>query len=77
RKTLTTDTQPRRGPRGAGDGVVLAFPGEPALEDVRDDYLRLLLRRHAGNRSKVAAIHGVSERDTCRLGGEIEQGEKD
>ena len=51
----------------AATGTALQFSGEPTIEQVRDDYLRLLLARHGGNRQKVAAILGISERNTYRL----------
>lgn len=48
-------------------GVNLAFPGTPTMEELRDAYLRELLRRFEGNRSKVAAVMGISERNLYRL----------
>lgn len=47
--------------------VVLSFDDEPTLEDLRTAYLELLLQRYDGNRRKVAAILGISERNTYRL----------
>ncbi|MCB1337060.1 MAG: sigma-54-dependent Fis family transcriptional regulator [Maritimibacter sp.] len=58
-----------RGRDAGGDdaGVVLRFDEEPTLDDLREAYLRLLLDRHGGNRKTVAAILGISERNTYRL----------
>ncbi len=58
----------------AGDhgGVVLGFDYEPTMEEVRDHYIRMLLRRYDGNRRKVAGILGISERNTYRLVGKLE-----
>ncbi len=52
---------------GGDDSVSLSYPHEPTLDQMRDDYLRLLLARHEGNRHKVAGILGMSERNTYRL----------
>ena len=48
-------------------GVTLNFDSEPTLEQLRDGYLALLLRRHDGNRSKVAGILDIRERNAYRL----------
>lgn len=50
----------------AGAEVNLSYEDEPALEQIRDDYIALLLDRHMGNRSKVAGILGISERSLYR-----------
>ncbi|PIE15584.1 MAG: Fis family transcriptional regulator [Rhodobacterales bacterium] len=52
---------------GQCDGVMLCFEDEPTMEELRASYLRLLLERHNGNRSKVARVLGISERNTYRL----------
>lgn len=58
----------------AGDhgGAVLGFDYEPTMEEVRDHHIRMVLRRHDGNCRKAAGILGISERNTCRLVGELE-----
>ena len=53
-------------------GVVFGFDREPTMEEVRDHYIRMLLRRYDGHRRKVAAILGISERNTYRLVGKLE-----
>jgi transcriptional regulator with PAS, ATPase and Fis domain len=53
-------------------GVVIGFDREPTMEEVRDHYIRMLLRRYDGHRRKVAAILGISERNTYRLVGKLE-----
>ncbi|MBF0333226.1 MAG: sigma-54-dependent Fis family transcriptional regulator, partial [Alphaproteobacteria bacterium] len=40
---------------------------EPTLEEVKREYLKMLLGRYNGHRSKVAKALGVSERNTYRL----------
>ncbi len=52
---------------GSEGGVTLAFDDEPTLDRLREDYMRLLLERHNGNRRVVARILGISERNTYRL----------
>ena len=42
------------------------------MEEVRDHYIRMLLRHYDGHRRKVAAILGISERNTYRLVGKLE-----
>lgn len=54
----------RGGPRKA---VTLSYDQPPTLEQLREDYLRLLLERFEGNRSQVAQTMGISERNTYRL----------
>ncbi|MEY2631720.1 MAG: hypothetical protein RIR00_374 [Pseudomonadota bacterium] len=49
------------------DAVLLAFAHEPRLEDVERECLRQSLIRHGGNRAKVAAVLGISERNIYRL----------
>src|SRR5574343_1098428 len=49
------------------DAVVFSFDHEPRLEDVERECLRLSLVRHDGNRAKVAAVLGISERNIYRL----------
>lgn len=43
------------------------FDGEPTLEEMKEQYLRHLLRKHHGHRARIAEILGVSERNTYRL----------
>jgi DNA-binding NtrC family response regulator len=40
---------------------------EPSLEEIKANYLKLLLDRYDGHRGKVARILGISERNTYRL----------
>jgi two-component system NtrC family response regulator len=40
---------------------------EPSLEEVKRQYLKLLLDRYDGHRGKVARVLGISERNTYRL----------
>lgn len=47
--------------------VTLHFDLPPSMDDLRDEYLRLLLERYGGNRRRVAEISGISERNTYRL----------
>ncbi len=49
------------------DTLMLAFDGEPSLAEVERECLRQSLLRHAGNRARVAAILGISERNIYRL----------
>ena len=58
-----------------GEGVVLAFEGEPSLADIEKDYLRRALLKHGGNRAKVAAVLGISERNIYRLIKQYELGD--
>ncbi len=52
-------------------GAVLGFDREPTMEELRDHCIRMLLRRYDGNRRKMAAILGISERSTYRLVGKL------
>lgn len=45
----------------------LNFDHEPTLEEIEGHYLKLLLHKYSGHRSKVAKALGVSERNTYRL----------
>jgi len=45
----------------------LSFDHEPTLEEIEGYYLRSLLNKYSGHRSKVAKALGVSERNTYRL----------
>lgn len=54
-------------PVGATTEVALRFDRPPTMDELRDDYLRLLLKNHEGNRRRVASILGISERNTYRL----------
>ncbi|TXI75862.1 MAG: sigma-54-dependent Fis family transcriptional regulator [Dechloromonas sp.] len=47
--------------------VIYAFDHEPPLAEVERECLRQSLLRHAGNRAKVAAALGISERNIYRL----------
>jgi len=49
------------------EAVILAFEHEPRLAEVERECLRQSLLRHAGNRAKVAAVLGISERNIYRL----------
>ena len=57
------------------DALVLAFEHEPSLADVERECLRQSLVRHAGNRAKVAAVLGISERNIYRLIKQYELGD--
>lgn len=48
-------------------GCEVEFADEPTLEEVKESYLRHLLRKHHGHRARIAQILGVSERNTYRL----------
>lgn len=48
-------------------GCELTFDHEPTLEEIEGYYLKLLLHKYSGHRSKVAKALGVSERNTYRL----------
>ena len=48
-------------------GFNLNFDGEPTLEEIEARYLKILLDRHQGHRSKVARAMGVSERNVYRM----------
>jgi len=45
----------------------LLIKGEPTLDTIEREYLQQLLARHHGNRRRVAAILGVSERTAYRM----------
>jgi len=45
----------------------LDFASEPSLEDIKRNYLGMLLKRYDGHRGKVARVLGISERNTYRL----------
>lgn len=47
--------------------VIYAFDHEPPLAEVERECLRQSLLRHSGNRAKVAAALGISERNIYRL----------
>ncbi len=49
------------------DAVLYAFAHEPSMDEVERECLRQSLLRHGGNRAKVAAILGISERNIYRL----------
>ena len=49
------------------NAVIYAFDHEPALAEVERECLRQSLMRHAGNRARVAAALGISERNIYRL----------
>lgn len=54
-------------PAGGTRRVELSFDHEPSLDELKKVYIRSLLGRHAGHRAAVAAILGISERNTYRL----------
>lgn len=62
---LALPTTPGQG--GPRKAITLSYEMPPSLETLRDDYLRLLLDRYDGNRSRVAETMGISERNTYRL----------
>lgn len=47
--------------------VSLAFDSEPTLEEIEKNYLRMMLRKYGGHRSKVAEVLNVSERSVYRM----------
>ncbi len=47
--------------------LVLSFDHEPTLEELREQYLQMLLDKYSGHRSDVAKTLGISERNTYRL----------
>lgn len=49
------------------DAVIYAFEHEPTFDEIERECLRQSLQRHAGNRAKVAAVLGISERNIYRL----------
>lgn len=51
----------------SSNGVTLRFENQPALDDIRDTYVRLLLDTYGGNRAQVAKALGMSERNTYRM----------
>jgi DNA-binding NtrC family response regulator len=55
-----------RGEQAARD-VHLDFNHEPSLEEIEKTYLKQLLKKYSGHRSKIADVLGVSERTTYRL----------
>jgi DNA-binding NtrC family response regulator len=48
-------------------GFELSFDHQPTLEEIEKHYLKLLLNKYSGHRSKVAQVSGVSERNIYRL----------
>lgn len=52
---------------GGGGGVALRFGQEPTLEEIEQEYLKQTLAKLGGNRQKVAAVLGISERQVYRL----------
>jgi two-component system NtrC family response regulator len=47
--------------------IMLSFDHEPTLEEIKKSYIRDLLHKYAGHRSKLATILGISERNIYRL----------
>ncbi|MFV0297539.1 MAG: sigma-54-dependent transcriptional regulator [Hyphomicrobiaceae bacterium] len=45
----------------------LSFDHEPTLEEMREEYFRLMYAKYSGHRAKLAEILGVSERNVYRL----------
>jgi DNA-binding NtrC family response regulator len=54
-------------PRNQSGEVVLRFGQDPNLEQIEREYLRQVMAKHGGNRSKTAAVLGISERHIYRL----------
>lgn len=55
-------------PSSAGtNGCKIAFDHEPSLEEVREQYIRMLHVKYSGHRAKLASALGVSERNIYRL----------
>lgn len=53
-------------------GISLSYDREPNLQQIRDDYIAILLQRFDGNRSKVASTLGISERNLYRIIGKVQ-----
>ena len=51
----------------ARPGFTLHFEAEPTLEEIERQYLKLLTKKFAGHRGRIAQILGVSERNIYRL----------
>ena len=51
----------------ASNEVQLTFDHEPTMDEIRLQYLQMLMRKYAGRRSDVAKALGISERNTYRL----------
>lgn len=47
--------------------TVLRFSQEPTLEQIEREYLHQVMVKHGGNRQKIAAVLGISERHIYRL----------
>jgi len=47
--------------------TVLRFSQEPTLEQIEREYLHQVMTKHGGNRQKIAAVLGISERHIYRL----------
>lgn len=52
--------------RGGRTVVSLAFDHEPTLDEIESDYFRILHDKYSGNRSRIAAAMGLSERQIYR-----------
>ncbi len=52
---------------GQDGGLDLRFEHEPSLEQIEQQYLKMLIDRYQGHRMKIARILGVSERSVYRL----------
>ena len=63
-------------PRNQSGEVVLRFGQDPNLEQIEREYLRQVMAKHGGNRSKTAAVLGISERHIYRLIDKYGFGEK-
>ena len=52
--------------RGGNTMVALHFSHEPTVEEIEEEYFRMLYDKYAGNRSRIAAAMGLSERQIYR-----------
>ncbi|MFV0360583.1 sigma-54-dependent transcriptional regulator [Tropicimonas sp.] len=50
-----------------GSAVALRFADPPTLDQMRDSYIALLIDRFDGNRQRIAAALGISERNLYRI----------
>jgi DNA-binding NtrC family response regulator len=47
--------------------VDLAFDHEPSLDEIKQNYFRMLFEKYRGNRAKLASALGISERNVYRM----------
>lgn len=52
--------------RGGKGAVSLQFSHEPTLDEIEDEYFRLLEQKYSGNRNRIAAAMGLSVRQIYR-----------